>query len=100
MRGSSMHCPACGHDNPAESQFCFECGARLAVTCPSCAQELPPGVKFCNRCGADLRVTATTAAATPLPLPSSFASGRYAVKRFLGEGGKKRVYLCRDTRLD
>jgi len=25
--------------------------------------------------------------------PSSFASGRYEVKRFLGEGGKKKVYL-------
>src|SRR5437763_1598902 len=27
------------------------------------------------------------------PQPGSFASGRYQVKRFLGEGGKKRVYL-------
>ncbi len=32
--------------------------------------------------------------------PSTFAGGRYAVRRFLGEGGKKRVYLARDTRLD
>src|SRR3990172_9302730 len=33
-------------------------------------------------------------------IPTSFASGRYAVKRFLGEGGKKRVYLAHDTLLD
>jgi len=33
-------------------------------------------------------------------LPSSFAAGRYTVKRFLGEGGKKRVYLAHDTTLD
>ncbi|MCH8282536.1 MAG: protein kinase, partial [Chloroflexi bacterium] len=32
--------------------------------------------------------------------PNSFANGRYQVKRFLGEGGKKRVYLAHDTTLD
>jgi len=32
--------------------------------------------------------------------PTSFANGRYQVKRFLGEGGKKRVYLAQDTLLD
>ena len=34
------------------------------------------------------------------PEPSSFADGRYQVKRFLGEGGKKKVYLAHDTTLD
>jgi tetratricopeptide (TPR) repeat protein len=33
-------------------------------------------------------------------VPVSFASGRYEVKRFLGEGGKKKVYLSHDTLLD
>jgi len=32
--------------------------------------------------------------------PRSFANGRYEVRRFLGEGGKKRVYLAHDTLLD
>ncbi|MDA1256673.1 MAG: protein kinase, partial [Chloroflexi bacterium] len=32
--------------------------------------------------------------------PASFANGRYQVSRFLGEGGKKRVYLAHDTLLD
>ena len=32
--------------------------------------------------------------------PTSFANGRYQVKQFLGEGGKKRVYLAHDTLLD
>jgi len=44
-------------------------------------------------------------ARTPVPqpavnLPASFASGRYDVKGFLGEGGRKRVYLAHDSKLD
>jgi hypothetical protein len=39
-------------------------------------------------------------ASSPKSEPTSFANGRYAVKRFLGEGGKKRVYLAHDTLLD
>ena len=38
--------------------------------------------------------------AAPPASPTSFANGRYTVKRFLGEGGKKRVYLAHDTKLD
>jgi tetratricopeptide (TPR) repeat protein len=34
------------------------------------------------------------------PQPTSFAGGRYEVLRFLGEGGKKKVYLAKDTLLD
>ena len=44
---------------------------------------------------------AATATPTPAPAqPTSFANGRYQVKRFLGEGGKKKVYLAQDTTLD
>ncbi len=32
--------------------------------------------------------------------PTSFANGRYEVKRLLGEVGKKNVYLAHDTTLD
>ena len=50
----------------------------------------------------------TTQPATPTPAisapsleePTSFANGRYQVKRFLGEGGKEKFYLAQDTLLD
>jgi len=32
--------------------------------------------------------------------PASFVNGRYLVRKFLGEGGKKRVYLAHDSLLD
>jgi eukaryotic-like serine/threonine-protein kinase len=34
------------------------------------------------------------------PQPTCFVSGRYVVERFLGEGGKKNVYLAHDSLLD
>jgi class 3 adenylate cyclase len=44
---------------------------------------------------------ATPPPGTPTPaLPASFAAGRYVVKGFLGEGGRKKVYLAHDEKLD
>jgi len=36
----------------------------------------------------------------PSPEPASFVGGRYQVKKLLGEGGKKKVYLVHDNTLD
>ncbi|MSQ15482.1 MAG: hypothetical protein EXR50_06435, partial [Dehalococcoidia bacterium] len=36
----------------------------------------------------------------PRVQPTSFVNDRYTVIRFLGEGGKKIVYLCKDTLLN
>src|SRR4051794_32186298 len=70
------------------------------MRCPSCGNENREGARFCDSCGADL--SAAPAAAEPrseaLPddVPAEIA-GRYRVLRFLGQGGRKRVYLSDDT---
>ncbi len=62
-----------------------------------------------SRVGSETAMTAPVAstpttddASSPLSTaqPTTFANGRYEVKRSLGEGGKKRVYLAQDTLLD
>ncbi len=54
--------------------------------------------------GTETAVTRTSPGTPTSPasqdIPTSFANGRYQVKKFLGEGGKKKVYLAHDTLLD
>lgn len=99
-----MLCPSCGADNRANRLYCSECGSSLAPTCASCGTQNELGEKFCGKCGAALTDSAAQARIpTPAPSPAqpaSFAAGRYQVIRFLGEGGRKRVYLAHDTKLD
>ena len=89
---------------PLEARFCLNCGARLAVVCPACQRQLSPDARFCSQCGASLEPSRWRPfgnAAQPAPtMPESFVASRYQVKRFLGEGGKKKVYLVYDTLLD
>jgi tetratricopeptide (TPR) repeat protein len=96
-----MKCPKCGYENREGAGFCGECGHLFAAekTCPQCGQTNPQGGKFCDTCGHSL---AEPAPETPSPssAPTSFANGRYQVKKFLGEGGKKKVYLAHDKALD
>ena len=102
-----MICPSCGAENREDATFCGECAASLAaeLACAACGRKNPAGRKFCDSCAAPLAGPAPppTRTATPAPsaaLPASFAAGRYQVQRFLGEGGRKRVYLAHDTKLD
>lgn len=71
-------------------------GVAIFRTCGTCGTELRSGARFCDACGAQVEQQPVGDA----PLPSSFSAGRYEVKRFLGEGARKRVYLARDTRLE
>jgi len=96
-----MKCPKCGTENIETRSFCRECGAKLSLICAQCGLENLPGDKFCGKCGHSLALPAESMpSAPPPPEPTSFAGGRYQVKRFLGEGGKKKVYLAHDTVLD
>ena len=106
-----MECPACGHENREDARFCGECRAPLEreIACSACGRRNPIGQRFCDGCAEPLQSVETPRPAdtstappreSPQPAPTSFAAGRYHVRRFLGEGAKKRVYLARDTRLD
>jgi tetratricopeptide (TPR) repeat protein len=101
-----MECPKCQTTNPDGSAFCRGCGQALEtdLVCGRCSHVNSPGSRFCNRCGQLLtspQVSAETPPPPPsVPQPTSFVNGRYQVKKFLGEGGKKKVYLAYDTLLD
>jgi tetratricopeptide (TPR) repeat protein len=99
-----MKCPKCQTENPDNAKFCKGCGQPLQteVICNRCQYPNTLDSKFCVQCGQPLGIAAqrSPAATPPSPIPASFADGRYQVKRFLGEGGKKKVYLVHDTLLD
>ena len=100
-----MRCSSCNEENPEGIKFCGQCGTALVAEalCKSCGTANPPDVKFCHECGQSLGDATVSRQTTPTPapaLPASFASGRYQVKGFLGEGAKKRVYLASDRKLD
>ncbi len=53
---ATTRCPNCGTENPANSKFCNNCGAKLTGTikCPTCGTENPAGAKFCSNDGTKL----------------------------------------------
>ena len=97
-----MKCPRCQTENREGAEFCRGCGQSLLaeLVCPQCGQVNLEGSSFCDKCGHALGEPAPIPPTPPSPEPTSFADGRYHVKRSLGEGGMKKVYLAHDTLLD
>ena len=78
---TERECPKCGHINPEDSEFCEECGRALVENAPPVLQQAEPAQPSKEE-------------------PTSFVDDRYTVKKKLGEGGKKKVYLVHDKKLD
>jgi tetratricopeptide (TPR) repeat protein len=102
-----MKCPNCQTENADSAKFCIACGQPLQVDliCSRCRHNNKLTAKFCEECGQPLGKLQTlqpapAAPSPPSPIPTSFVNGRYQVKKFLGEGGKKKVYLVHDTLID
>jgi hypothetical protein len=47
-------CPQCGHSQPAERDYCTDCGAHLWVDCPECGRKTSPNHRYCPDCGAEI----------------------------------------------
>jgi hypothetical protein len=74
MAEETVRCARCGGDNPADAQFCIECGKPLTTpttgpttrlagsACPACGANNPENARFCVVCGRSL-------AGTPEPQP-------------------------------
>ena len=79
-----MRCPSCGNENRDEAKFCDSCGTRL---------EAPDA--------APVEAAAGTPTGALPRLPANapeLVAGRFAVRDFLGRGGRKDVYLAHDER--
>jgi len=88
-----MRCPGCQHENPAGSNFCLGCGARLALACAVCGADLPAGACYCNKCGAPVAAGsggpprfASPGAYTPKHLAEKILTSKAAL-----EGERKQV---------
>ena len=105
-------CASCRRPNDPDASFCQGCGLPLQSDCRQCGRTNAADSTFCNRCGTRLVSTASAStmagssairpspSAPPTDLPTSFKDGRYCVKRFLGQGATKTVFLVSDTVLD
>jgi len=97
-----MECPHCQTINREDAEFCKECGRSLQdeFICPQCGYLNTNDSKFCNKCGSSLLKQTPSPMETKADEPTSFVDNRFQVISKLGEGGKKKVYLVHDTKLD
>jgi len=89
-----MICQRCQQDNPAGTNFCGGCGARLAAGCPACGASNPLGQKYCGDCGAYVEHLAVT---SKFASPGTYVPRNLAAKiltsRSAVEGERKQVTI-------
>src|SRR5688500_12286474 len=78
-----MRCPACGNENREGARFCDSCGSDLGPAPGDAPDGAPPREE--------------SPRVLPADAPETVAGGRYRLQEFLGQGGRKRVYLAEDT---
>ncbi len=107
-------CPECGTSNPPSNRFCGDCGHSLAADGRPAPRGLvegaesgkPPPIEAPGPVIQQAFIQEAYRGQAPpshperVEEPTSFCDGRYEVRRFLGEGGKKLVYLAHDAKLD
>lgn len=79
---SERTCRRCGEHNPADAQFCIDCGAALTsastgpttrlpgIVCSACYSHNPDDARFCATCGRSFAPEAPAPAPAPAPRPS------------------------------
>lgn len=82
-----MRCPACGNENREGARFCDSCGADLGPTGPP-APPAGPGEGV---------IAEPDRSRLPEGAPETVGDDRYRLLEFLGQGGRKRVYLAEDA---
>src|SRR6266511_1420484 len=92
-----MRCPSCGNENREGAKFCDSCGTALETPAHDEAQASPPSP---DEPGVRAGPEGLAPPEHDGDLPDALGSGRYRVESFLGRGGRKRVYLARDTSED
>jgi len=101
---NELKCPYCRAENRESAKFCVQCAQPITTTvkCPECNHINPQGSRYCEECASPLADQNIQSGPNQSiqEAPSSFVNDRYQVIRKLGEGGKKKVYLVHDTRLD
>ena len=108
-------CPSCKTELRTGARFCDSCGSTVSDPLSEGASPISnsvsaPVVEVLANSGDDNIIATSNPSAPPEEAPVdnttdtdekvTFSDGRYEIAKFLGEGGKKKVYLAKDTMLD
>jgi class 3 adenylate cyclase/ribosomal protein L40E len=88
-----MKCQECQFENPADAEFCIECGGPIEFHCSKCGNVTPITGKFCKKCGHNLSLPSEPA---PAPKDLSFDEKLDKIQRYLPKGLSEKILAQRD----